>query len=174
MNVMIRHLDQTATLAASARLGELLADAVAGGASVGFDPGLAAAAAATWWRESVAARVGTGAVTLLAAEVDSTLVGTVQLVRPSFPNGRRRAEVAKLLVHSTFRRKGVARALMKNVEEVARADGRVLLVLDTETGSGAKNLYDELGWLVAGVIPDFALDTDGRLHATTVMYRRLR
>lgn len=168
----IRVLDRAATLAAAESLGELLSDAVAGGASVGFDSALPVAEATGWWRDVVAERVRAGAAVLLVAELDGEIAGTVQLAFPSFPNGRHRAEVAKLLVHSRRRRMGVGRALMLAVEEQARQAGRSLLILDT-AGDEARRLYLELGWQIAGDIPDFAIGAGGRLLATTFMYRRL-
>ena len=173
MKTTIRFLDQGATREEAGSLGELLVDSVAGGASVGFGPGLEVTVAATWWRDSVAPRVGSGSVILLVAEIENAIVGTVQLAFPSYPNGRRRAEIAKLLVHSAWRRKGVAEALMRAAEEAALAGGRVLLILDTETGSDAEKLYAKWGWVVAGVVPDYFIGSDGSLHPTTFMYRRL-
>lgn len=173
MKPSIRVLDEASTLEAAAALGELLADAVEGGASVGFDSGLDRSDAAAWWRDSVAARVRGGSVLLLVAELEGVIAGTVQLVYPALPNGRRRAEVAKLLVHSTQRRRGIARALMTAVEGLARADGRRLLILDTETGSEAERLYTSWGWSVAAVVPDYFIGRDGDTHPTTFMYRRL-
>ncbi|HET7338164.1 MAG TPA: GNAT family N-acetyltransferase, partial [Candidatus Dormibacteraeota bacterium] len=98
-------------------------------------------------------------------------VGTVQLGFAQFPNGRHRAEVAKLLVHSSMRRRGLATGLMNAAEEHARRAARTLLFLDTETGSAAEILYRKLGWTVAGVIPGFAYRPDGQLRPTTFFYK---
>jgi hypothetical protein len=46
-----------------------------------------------------------------------------------------------------------------------------LLVLDTETGSPAEGLYTSLGWTTVGVVPDYALDPEGKLSPTTILYR---
>jgi hypothetical protein len=41
-------------------------------------------------------------------------------------------------------------------------------------GDAAEPLYASVGFEVAGVIPDFAWDPDGKaLHATTYMFRRI-
>jgi hypothetical protein len=41
------------------------------------------------------------------------------------------------------------------------------------TGDAAERLYERLGWMRVGVIPDYALYPDGRLCATTVFYKQL-
>jgi ribosomal protein S18 acetylase RimI-like enzyme len=119
------------------------------------------------------ADVEAGRRLLLAAFADGVMVGTVQLVPATQPNQPHRADVAKLLVHRSARRRGVARRLMEHLEVEARALGRTLLVLDTVTGEAAERLYDRLGWTRVGVIPGFALYPDGRRCDTTVFWKRL-
>jgi GNAT superfamily N-acetyltransferase len=110
---------------------------------------------------------------LVECSADGRVVGTVQLVRPATPNGRHRAEVAKLLVHRRARRQGVGVRLMGRVEDEARRLGLLLLFLDTESDSDGDRLYRRLGWEVAGEIPAFAYRPDGVLRPTTFLYRRL-
>ena len=62
---------------------------------------------------------------------------------------------------------------MDAAEAEARAEGRTLLVLDTVTGDAAERLYERLGWTKVGVIPNYALDPDGRPCATTVFFKQL-
>ncbi|HWO59700.1 MAG TPA: GNAT family N-acetyltransferase, partial [Umezawaea sp.] len=49
--------------------------------------------------------------------------------------------------------------------------GASLLVLDTETGSPAEGIYTSTGWTAVGVIPDYALDPEGKLAPTTILYK---
>lgn len=72
------------------------------------------------------------------------------------PNGRNRAEVVKLLVHSRARRNGVGQALMKTLEYAALQQQRGLLYLDTQAGSAAEALYRSLGYRCLGELPDYA------------------
>jgi GNAT superfamily N-acetyltransferase len=95
----------------------------------------------------------------------------VQFVHAWPPNSQHRAEVAKLLVHSSMRRRGLATELMNAAEKHARRASRTLLFLDTETGSAAEAMYRELGWTVVGVIPGFAYRPDGDLRPTTFLYK---
>jgi hypothetical protein len=62
---------------------------------------------------------------------------------------------------------------MRRAEEVARAAGKTLLVLDTVSGSDAERLYHRLGWVRVGEIPGYALWPDGRPCPTTYFYRQL-
>ena len=172
MSVDIARLDAAAAERELDALALILADAVEGGASVGFVTPFSTVDAAAWWR-SLLPDVAAGRVLLLGARVDGALLGTVQLQPSPMPNGRFRAEVAKLLVHQTARRQGVGRALMDAVEAAARERGRTTLVLDTETGSDAERLYRALGWTVAGVVPDYSLLSDGTRGATTYLYKLL-
>ena len=156
---------------AASSLAELLVDSVDHGASVGFVWPFAVDDAAAWW-ETVTSDVRAGVVVLFAARASDRIVGTVQLRLAQYPNGRHRAEVAKLLVLSGVRRRGIARSLMEAAEEEARRLGRSLLVLDTATDA-ARRLYTSLGYSTAGVVPGYAADPDGSLRATTIMWRRL-
>ena len=72
---------------------------------------------------------------------DDRVVGSTLLIRSRNPNSPHRAEIGKVLVHSSARRRGIATALMAAAEERARADGRWMLMLDTVTGSAADAFY---------------------------------
>ncbi len=140
MSFSVERLSAEAMRAAWADLVRLLQDAVDGGASVGFLPPLSMNAADSYW-DSVMASMQSGGRVLLAARQGGTVVGSVQLALEQRPNGRHRAEVQKLLVHSAARRQGIARALMGAIEDVAREHDVSLLVLDTLRGDAAEQLY---------------------------------
>jgi len=177
--VSIDVFDPAAYDAAIPELAALLVDAVAHGAGVNFLAPLDPQVAAAWWRDRVGLVRG-GVITAIGAresgggEPRGHLVGCVLLIRAQQQNQPHRAEVSKLLVHSGARRRGIARALMDELERVARADGRWLVVLDTETGTGADATYRALGWQPVGTIPDYALRTDGVPGAATFFYKDLR
>ncbi len=160
--------------ARTAELSSLLVDCVEGGASVSFMAPLSLAKADAFWR-GVADGVAAGERTLLVAEDGPTgeVVGTVQVVGVWPENQPHRAEVAKMLVRRSARRRGVGARLMRAAEEAARAAGKTLLVLDTVTGSDAERLYARLGWTRVGVVPDYALWPDGRPCDATIFYKRV-
>jgi GNAT superfamily N-acetyltransferase len=104
---------------------------------------------------------------------DARIVGTAQLRLAQLPNASHRAEVAKVLVHRSARRRGIARELMRQIEMVAALFDRTLLVLDTISGSDAERLYERLGWTKVGAIPRYAAFPDGTLAPTVVFYKDL-
>lgn len=154
-------------------LAEILLDCVSGGASVSFMASLSRVEAEASF-EQVCDGVERGERLLLAAFIDSKLVGTVQVLLAMPPNQPHRAEIAKLLVHRSARGRGVASQLMAHAEEASRRAGKSLLVLDTATGGDAEKLYERLGWTRTGVIPNYALLPDGTLCATTIFWKELK
>ncbi|HVM44475.1 MAG TPA: GNAT family N-acetyltransferase, partial [Candidatus Thermoplasmatota archaeon] len=82
-------------------------------------------------------------------------------------------EVQKVMVHRRFRRRGVGLALMRAVDDAARAHGRTTLFLDTFAHQDARRLYERAGWTHAGDIPAFARTAEGALQATSLYYRLL-
>jgi GNAT superfamily N-acetyltransferase len=82
--------------------------------------------------------------------------------------------VQKVLVLAAQRGRGIGQALMERIEAEARTQGRRLLFLDTSTGeSGAGKFYERLGYVLAGGIPDYAANPDGRLVPNVIFYKRL-
>jgi GNAT superfamily N-acetyltransferase len=153
-------------------LAGVLLDCVQGGASVSFMASFSKADAESFF-ENILEKIRRGDCILLAAFADSKLVGTVQLLTATPPNQPHRADVAKLLVLRSARGQGIARRLMKHVEEVGRLAGKTLLVLDTATGDAAEKLYTNLGWNRVGVIPRYALYPDGTWCDTTIFWKHI-
>ncbi|MGQ0712869.1 MAG: GNAT family N-acetyltransferase [Gemmatimonadaceae bacterium] len=117
--------------------------------------------------------LGARAIFLVARD-DDGIVGSVQLHPAWAPNQPHRGEIAKLLVHRRRRRLGLGMRLMRAIEEAARSAGYTLLTLDAKRGEAAEQLYRRMGWSYAGVIPRYALDTDGVTpHDTVIFYKHL-
>jgi hypothetical protein len=93
-------LEGTAADAAIDDLAEVLADCVAGGASVSFMSPFSRADAAAYFR-AVVEEVMRGDTVLLGARAEGRIVGTVQIGLNTPPNQPHRAEVKKMLVHRT-------------------------------------------------------------------------
>ena len=106
---------------------------------------------------------------VLGAWDGEVLVGTVTLLLDCPPNQPHRAEIAKLMTRLSHRGRGVAAALMRAAESRAVERARTLLVLDTATEGGASGLYEKLGFVLAGTIPDYALKPHGGLTGTMVL-----
>lgn len=158
-------------------LGTLLHACVHDGASIGFVLPFTLADGEAFWRDRVLPAVRSGTRVLLVARGEGAggpIVGTVQLDHGTMPNQAHRAEVLKLMVHPNARRRGIARALMGEIECLARRLDRRLLTLDTRTGDRAEHLYTSLGYQTAGIIPGYACDShEDRLDATTIMYKTM-
>jgi GNAT superfamily N-acetyltransferase len=131
-------------------LTDVLLDCVEGGASVSFMQPLTRERAAAFWRK-VAAGVADGGRVVIVAEDADGICGTVQLILDLPENQPHRADVAKMLVHRRARRQGLAAALMQ----------------------AAARVYERLGWVKVGEVPNFALYPEGGLCPTTFYYRDL-
>jgi ribosomal protein S18 acetylase RimI-like enzyme len=167
----IRRL-QTITDAEIQELTDVLIDCVEGGASVSFMHPLTRERAVAFWSR-VAKGVAADERVLLVAKDAHGVCGSVQLAFDLPENQPHRADVSKLLVHRRARRRGVGTALVRAAETTARECGRTLLVLDTVTDGDAARLYERLGWVRVGDIPDYAMFPKGGLCSTTVYYRNL-
>ncbi|MEV7520214.1 GNAT family N-acetyltransferase [Streptomyces sp. NPDC091371] len=171
MTATISPLDATGLRAHRDELAALLLAVVEGGSSLGFLAGLDHAGAAAWW-DSLLPAVEEGSLALWVSRTGGGRIdGTVSWYRESKPNGRHRAELRKLMVHPAARGRGTAGALLAAAESAAARAGVVLLFLDTETGSGAEQVYLRAGWTEVGTIPDYATDPAGNLRPTTLFYK---
>jgi GNAT superfamily N-acetyltransferase len=169
----VRQLTTSEARARTADLSAILLDCVDGGASVSFMAPLSRQKADAFWH-GVIEGVAAGDRVLLVAEdlVTGEFVGTVQLVFAQPENQPHRGEVAKMLVRRSARRHGLGESLMRAAEDAAVRAGRTLLVLDTAS-LDAERLYERLGWMRVGVVPNYALMPDGRMCSTTIYYKSL-
>jgi GNAT superfamily N-acetyltransferase len=169
----VRRLDPAEARENLDALAAVLADCVAGGASVGYLAPFSHKDARAVYDDYVC-DAEEGRRVILGAFLDGDLVGTAQLVLAVPPNQPHRAEVARVLVHRSARRRGIAQRLMEQLEHEARAEGKTLLVLDAVTGGDAARLYERIGWNTVGVIPGYALYPDGRVCDTTVFWKAIK
>lgn len=155
-------------------LAEVLRAVVHAGAGVSFFTPFSIEEARAFWVDNVLTAVRAGTRRVVVARLDQRIVGTVQLNLDTPPNQPHRADVAKLLVHPSARRRGIGRALMIALEGIARSEGRTLLTLDTVSGGIAESLYTSLGFVTVGVIPRYARGSlTPELEGTTIMYKEL-
>jgi ribosomal protein S18 acetylase RimI-like enzyme len=155
-----------------AALAAMLVETVAAGGSVSFMHPLAAEAAEAFW-DGALASAERGERVVLGAWDGEVLAGTVSLLLDQPPNQPHRADIAKMMTRVDRRGRGIATALMGEAERLAVADGRSLLVLDTAAEDGAAGLYERLGFVFAGEIPDYAHKPHGGLTATRIYWKRI-
>lgn len=171
--VTISCVDAGRAAACVEALADVLIDCVEGGASVSFMLPLSREKALDFWRNVAAGVARRERVLLVAEDGDGQIVGTAQMIISLPDNQPHRADVAKMLVHSRARRRGVAQQLLAAIDEAARAEGRTVLVLDTVTGGAAERLYERAGWQRVGVVPNYALMPTGEFCGTTIFYKHL-
>ena len=151
----------------------LLNDCVENGASIGFLAPLQDGEADSYW-QGVATDLAKGSRVLLVAREAEHIVGAIQIHYCTKTNGLHRANVEKLMVHSAFRRRGIALQLITEMERQARTNQRTLLVLDSRTGDTASILYRKIGYHEVGQIPQFSRSTTGStMDGTTFFYKLL-
>ena len=153
-------------------LSEILIEVVANGGSVSFMHPLKPETARAFWDDALAAAARDERI-VLGAWDGEVLAGTVTLLLDCPPNQPHRAEIAKLMTRLSHRGRGVAAALMRAAESSAVERARTLLVLDTATEGGASGLYEKLGFVFAGEIPDYALKPHGGLTGTMIYWKRI-
>ena len=173
--IHLERLSASAFAAAEDELMKLLQACVHGGASLGFLAPLSDSEAIDYWR-TLEPQIQSGARTVLVARegIEGRIVGSGQLAFESKSNGRHRAEVCKVIVLPSHRRRGIAARIMSELERLARERSIRLLFLDTSEGpGGACEFYETLGYTYAGGIPDWALDPDGRSAKNAIYFKVL-
>ncbi|HAV5448546.1 TPA: GNAT family N-acetyltransferase [Acinetobacter baumannii] len=150
----------------------LLEDSVNNGASIGFLAPIEKNEVLNYWRE-VNHKLAQGNSRLLIAIQEGTVVGSVQLSLVSKKNGVHRAEVEKLMVLISARKQGIATLLLNELENFSKEKGLRLLVLDTREGDVSELLYSKIGFVRVGVIPNFALSSNGNYDGTAIYYKKL-
>ncbi|MDC4865267.1 GNAT family N-acetyltransferase [Acinetobacter baumannii] len=150
----------------------LLEDSVNNGASIGFLAPIEKNEVLNYWRE-VNHKLAQGNSRLWIAIQEGTIIGSVQLSLVGKKNGVHRAEVEKLMVLTSARKQGIATLLMNELENFARGKSLRLLVLDTREGDVSELLYSKIGFVRVGVIPNFALSSNGNYDGTAIYYKKL-
>lgn len=154
---------------------ELLIACVEGGASIGFLAPMKREEAEEYWRK-IGGELAAGNRVLLVVRESETgrIVASAQWVGETKANGRHRAEVQKVMVLPSHRRRGIAAGLMKEIEATVVRCGVGLLFLDTsDSHAGARAFYEALGYVYVGGIPGYATDTRGVPEQNAIFYKTL-
>lgn len=150
----------------------LLDEAVRDGASLGFLSTFTRDDLYRFWKSEFE-DVRNGKSIILYLELSGEIIGVVELAFAQKQTSQHRAEVRKLIIRKDMQGKGYARALMAELERVAREYGKTLLHLDTETRSDANFLYPKLGYTLLGILPKYAANPNGELFDCSFYWKRL-
>jgi GNAT superfamily N-acetyltransferase len=162
----------TDTPAIRAGLRDLLVDVVDHGGLVHFMAPLAPADAEAFW-DGALASMTRGERLIFAGFHDGLLVGTVTVILASPPNAPYRGEVAKMMTLTGYRRRGVARTLLRLAEREGLKHGKTLLMLDTAAEGGSSALYEAEGFILCGTVPDHACRPHGGRCGTNFYYKQV-
>jgi ribosomal-protein-alanine N-acetyltransferase len=103
-----------------------------------------------WSVESLELMLGEQAMGLVALE-DGRLLGYVGMMCV-LDEG----QIVNVATHPDSRRRGVGRALMSAIEQLAKDRGIVFLSLEVrESNIAARSLYSSLGWVECGIRKNF-------------------
>ncbi|KAH7165496.1 acyl-CoA N-acyltransferase [Dactylonectria macrodidyma] len=135
-----------------------------------------------WWKERIAeVNDGKRLIFILLNESEpgsrakgADVMGVVMLAMPYSETRPFRGSVEKLLVHKNFRGRGGARTLLGSLEVEAVKRGRSMLLLDTESGSVAEEVFRKFGYVELGQIPKYGLSPTGELKDGTFFYKHLQ
>lgn len=166
------HRLHSVSLAQIDQLSNVLIDCVEGGASISFMLPMTRDKAERFWQGVAEGVTNNERVLLVAQNGEGEIIGSVQIILAQPENQPHRADVSKMIVHRSARKRGIAAALMAAAEAEALREGKTMLVLDTASPE-AERVYRKLGWQECGMIPDYALLPGGELCATTYFYKRL-
>lgn len=165
----IRRLAASEVLARKDEFAALLSDAVEDGGCVGFLLPVTADKLDRYW-SGVAREMEAGERELLAAFEFNRLIGSVQLAYEKAESVRHRADLQKLMVHSSERRRGIARALLVHALERMPALGLVMYTITTANAGPAEYLVRSLLFTRYGIMPHYGLTPDGKLHDASLHY----
>jgi GNAT superfamily N-acetyltransferase len=107
----------------------------------------------------------TGTQVLFVAEVDGTVVATGTLIRNAHPLYAHRGELASLVVHPHYQRRGIARRIVETIREHAASLGLEILEVSCRGGTPAEQVYRRLGFVEYGRLPHGIKEPYGEGHA---------
>lgn len=147
----------------------LLKDAVEVGGTVGFLLPMTEDKLDRYWN-GVARDLEAGERELLAAIENGKVLGALQIAYEKAESVRHRADLQKLIVHSSDHRRGIARALLVDALERMPALGVAMYTITTFKEGAAEDLVRSLMFTRFGVMPHYGLTPDGKLHDASLHY----
>jgi GNAT superfamily N-acetyltransferase len=153
-------------------LSDVLIDCVEGGASVNFMWPMTREKAERFWNGVAQSLARDERALVIAQDENGEILGTAQAIWAVPENQPHRADIAKMLVKRSARRRGVGALVLAAAERAAFDAGKSLLVLDTASDDAVR-LYERAGWQRVGTVPKYALMPDGPFCSTAIYYKDL-
>jgi len=165
----IRRLAAAELLDRKAEFEWLLKDAVEVGGTIGFMLPMTEDKLNRYWN-GVARDMEAGERELLAAIEHGKVIGAIQIAYQKAESTSHRADLQKLIVHSSEHRRGIARALLVDALERMPALGIAMYTITTFKEGVAEALVRSLLFTRFGVMPHYGLTPDGKLHDASMHY----
>lgn len=165
----IRRLAAAEVMERKAEFEWLLKDAVEVGGTVGFLLPMTEDKLDRYWT-GVARDMEAGERELLAAIEHGKVIGALQIAYEKAESVRHRADLQKLIVHSSEHRRGIARALLVDALERMPALGVAMYTITTFKEGAAEELVRGLLFTRFGIMPHYGLTPDGKLHDASMHY----
>lgn len=102
----------------------------------------------------------------LVALVEGEIAGTTQFYRDG-----EALRIIGLFVHADYRRRGVAKALVGGVVDIARKQGIDLLVTRTVKETGNVPIFEKIGFEVVSIHPDEYSESDKHRQLSEVDFQ---
>jgi acetyltransferase len=165
----IRRLAAAELIERKAEFEWLLKDAVEVGGTVGFLLPMTPDKLDRYW-SGVARDMEAGERELLAALEGGKVIGALQIYYQKAESTSHRADLQKLIVHSSEHRRGIARALLVDALERMPALGVMMYTITTFKEGAAEDLVRSLLFTRFGMMPHYGLTPDGKLHDASMHY----
>jgi acetyltransferase len=165
----IRRLAASEILERRAEFQALVRDAVETMGTVGFVLPVTTDKLDRYW-SGVAREAESGEREVLAAFEEGVVIGMLQIAYEKAESVRHRGDLQKLMVLSAHRRRGVARALLRDAMARMRALGLAMYTITTAHEAPTEVLVRQLSFTRYGVMPHYGVTPDGSLHDASMHY----
>ena len=124
-------------------------------------------------RARIGAKLASPNDLMIACEMDGLIAGNCQITLMPHAKNRHRASLA-IALREKYWGRGIGTALFTELFAVARAQGVTQLELDYVEGNDrGQALYEKMGFVPWGILPDGIRQSDGSMHRLIFMRKTL-
>ncbi|MFH1008381.1 MAG: GNAT family N-acetyltransferase [Candidatus Latescibacterota bacterium] len=109
----------------------------------------------------------------LVADYNGEVIGSATLIREQHPLSRHIGSVCAVVVSYHHQRKGIARALIKELERAAPGMGITILTIGCRAGEASETVYRKLGFIEYSRLPNGIVEPGdgGKTYDSVELYR---